>query len=396
MAVNIKSCASVCFLIAVFAVGCDTTSGNNEGDSCSAYVGQPCMCPDNVTGTLQCDANQQPVCVCPQGTSGNGSQTPVDTGAGNGGNPAGAGTSGAGTSGTDQGGSGASGTGTAGTTGTTDAGPPDTAPVGDGATADSSTSNQDSGLPVTGRFPAVNDVWADGPYSPVTVNNTGPGNAYTIFHPQELAPNGVLNPIVTWGNGAMTNPSLYPNLLPHLASHGFVIIAANTTMVAGADLIAGIDWLLEQNQNSSSPFYHKLDPDNVASMGYSMGSLATFDIADDPRLTTTVHISGGARGAANVNNLRQMAAFFCDELETAPNCDPDFNMAQVPIFYGIFLGTNHVGTMLDPYISRVAGATTGWLRWRLMADESQKALFVGAGCGLCTDPNWTVQQKDLI
>jgi hypothetical protein len=58
-------------------------------------------------------------------------------------------------------------------------------------------------------------------------------------------------------------------------------------------------------------------------------------------------------------------------------------------------GSDHVGTLLEPHASRVTGAVTGWLRWRLMADETQRALFVGADCGLCTDPNWTVKQKDM-
>ena len=46
-------------------------------------------------------------------------------------------------------------------------------------------------------------------------------------------------------------------------------------------------------------------------MGYSMGSLATFTIANDPRLTTTVHISGGNMVPERVNNLHAPAAFFC-------------------------------------------------------------------------------------
>lgn len=259
-----------------------------------------------------------------------------------------------------------------------------------------SDSASDGDIPATGTFPAVDDVWEEGPWGSVTVNNTGPGGAYTIFHPEEAAPDGTPNPIVSWGNGAMTSPSMYPEYLPHFASHGFFVIAANTSMVSGEDIADGIDWAIEQNRDSGSDYYQKLDENNICAMGYSMGSLGTFDIADDPRLTTTVHISGGARGDSSVKNLRQMTAFFCDENETSPNCDPDFEIAPVPVFYGIFLGTDHVGTMREPWSVRVAGATVGWLRWRLMADESQKDLFVGDDCGLCTNSDWVVQQKDLL
>ncbi len=259
-----------------------------------------------------------------------------------------------------------------------------------------SDSTSDASIPATGRFPAVDDVWEDGPWESVTVNNTGPGGAYTIFHPDELAPGGIPNPILSWGNGGMTSPSMYPEYLPHFASHGFFVVAANTSMVSGDDIVKGIDWIIEQNQDPGSKYYQKLDENNICALGYSMGSLGTFDMADDPRLTTTVHISGGARGDSSVKNLRQMAAFFCDENTTAPNCDPDFDVAPVPVFYGIFLGTDHVGTMLEPWSARVAGATVGWLRWRLMADETQKKLFVGDDCELCTSSDWKVHQKDLM
>jgi predicted dienelactone hydrolase len=134
----------------------------------------------------------------------------------------------------------------------------------------------------TGVFPPVDDVWADGPYTPITVNNTGPASAYTLFYPQELAPDGALNPILSWGNGAATNPSLYPNLLPHLASHGFVIIAANSSYVTGADIVSGIDWLIEQNQTPASPFYQKLDQDKVAAFGYSLGALEISKSLESP------------------------------------------------------------------------------------------------------------------
>lgn len=247
----------------------------------------------------------------------------------------------------------------------------------------------------TGTFPPVDDVWETGPYSTTTIERTGPNGRYTIFCPEELAPEGLLNPIVVWGNGATTRVVMYPEYLPHFASHGFVVIAANTSFVSGDDLIKGLDWIIEQNHDASSDLYQKLDDSKVCVMGYSLGSLGTFDVADDPRITTTIHISGGAAGDESVQNLRNPAAFLCDENFTAPNCQDDFDVSPVPVFYGVFKGAGHVGTMIKPYSTRVAGASTGWLRWKLMDDETQKALFVGDDCTMCTDDNWIVQQLDL-
>ncbi len=247
----------------------------------------------------------------------------------------------------------------------------------------------------TGTFPPVDDVWKTGPYATTRIRQTGPNGGYTIFCPKRLAPNGLQNPIVIWGNGAMTRVGFYPEYLPHFASHGFFVVAANASFVSGNQLIDGLDWIIEQAQDPSSDYYQKVDVNKVCVMGYSMGSLATFRVADDPIITTTIHISGGAAGNRSVQNLRNPAAFLCDEQFTAPNCQADFDVSPVPVFYGVFKGAGHIGTMVKPFSTRVAGAATGWLRWKLMEDESQKALFVGDDCTICNDDNWIVQQLDL-
>jgi hypothetical protein len=245
-----------------------------------------------------------------------------------------------------------------------------------------------------------------------TVSNTGPNNNYTVYLPSPLGANGAKNPIVGWMSGGSTSPSWYP-LLPHLATHGFVVVASNTVpnigqeVELGQEIIAGIDWAISENSRQGSTMFGKLDTSKIASTGYSMGSLATFTIAGDPRLTTTVHVSGGNMDAGAIKNLHAPAAFFCgipgdsscNILSTtcdiaAANCDNDFMNATTPVFYGNFPG-GHLGILTQPNEDRIYAAVTGWLRWKLMADTTLKAMFVGSQCTLCQDPNWKVKQKDL-
>lgn len=251
-------------------------------------------------------------------------------------------------------------------------------------------------VPMTGTFPAVMDTGANGPFTAMTVRNTGPNNGYTLYRPSELAPNGVLNPIVSWGNGSTTTPSQYP-MLPHLATHGFVVIASNNTQVTGELLKAGIDWVVAQNEESSSALYHKLDTKNVAGVGYSLGGLATYAIADDPRLTTVVIISG-----ANMSNkmpvmkLHTPTAYFCTaDSASKGNCDGDFALVTVPSFYGVLVGTGHIDVVtVSATANRISKATTAWLRWQQMMDLTQKKVFVGPDCTLCKDSMWSVMQKN--
>jgi hypothetical protein len=243
----------------------------------------------------------------------------------------------------------------------------------------------------TGTFPAVTDLTGNGPFK---TKDASCGNAYTCYYPTELGKGGVKHPFVVWGDGAGTPPTDY-TLLPHLASHGFVVIASNNTNVTPQDLTGGLDWAFAENDRSGSEFYQKLDTSNVASMGFSMGGLGTSQIAGDKRLKTTVHISGGS-GGAYMANLKNPAAFFCGNSTdiAAANCDSDFQAATTPVFYGNF-DCHHGGVVTPPYSDYIAAAVTGWLRWQLMADTTLKTMFVGSNCTLCKDPNWKVQQKGL-
>ncbi len=255
--------------------------------------------------------------------------------------------------------------------------------------------------PASGTFPTVTDTGAAGPFTPKTVNNTGPQGGYTLYHPEELAPDGALNPIVAWGNGGLTTPDWYP-MLPHLASHGFVVIASNNSLVTGDDVRAGLDWIIEQNEEASSDFYQKLDTDNVSGVGYSNGGLATYGIADDKRLVTIVIISGANTTAdsraANMPKLHTPIAYLCtDDDASQGNCASDYGVVEVPAFFGVLNGTEHVSVVFDDAaIDRLSAATTAWLRWQQMNDQSLKDTFVGDDCGLCKDSAWTVEpQKNL-
>jgi hypothetical protein len=253
---------------------------------------------------------------------------------------------------------------------------------------------------------------ADGPYTATTMDGVGPSASYTVYLPTELAPGGAKNPIVGWMSGGGTTHTLYP-LLPRLATHGFVVVASNSIPGIGAEaalgdeIIAGIDWTLAENARTGSALQGKLDETKIASMGYSMGSLATFMIAADPRLTTTVHISGGNMAPERVNNLHAPAAFICgtpggaacnilsgDCDIAAANCDTDFAGATTPVFYANFQG-GHIG-ILTPGISDSIGAmATAWLRYKLMSDTTLEPMFVGADCTYCENTAWKVQQKNL-
>lgn len=264
--------------------------------------------------------------------------------------------------------------------------------AGPGATPDAATGS-------TSKFPSVpiDKIGASGGFTAVTKTGVGPSSGYNVYHPKELGRDGVKHPVLTWGNGAATTPDFYP-LLPLLATHGFVVIASQNFLVTGAEMKAGLDWMLMQN-SAAGEFQGKLDPTKTAAFGYSLGSLGTFEIGTDPRLTTTVHISGGLMGSdrSQATAIKVPSAYFCDKDETGVNCDGDFAAAHTsPTFYGRVPGAVHVDYVFnDDFINRMNTAVTGWLRWQLMGDTVAPGMFVGANCTLCKDSFWEVQKKNL-
>src|SRR6186713_3192514 len=126
-----------------------------------------------------------------------------------------------------------------------------------------------------GSFPAA-DPAVMGPFATVTETNVGPAAgegadggppvAFTMFRPMDLAASGLCHPVVTWGNGTGSTPNLYGVFLRHLASHGFVVIASDSKNVARGTpppMVAGVTWVLEQNDDPSSPLYRHIDTAHV-------------------------------------------------------------------------------------------------------------------------------------
>ena len=270
------------------------------------------------------------------------------------------------------------------------------------------------------------DPTVAGPFTVVADKNVGPlagtvpdpvyGNTqqkFNVYRPKDLAEGGYCHPILVWANGHTDNPEPNPPdcvsskycgsylmLMNQLASHGFVVIASLSTITSQGDplpTIVGLDWLLKQADDSTSPYYHRLDTAHIGALGHSEGGFSTSKAASDPRISATATVSGSSINAG----LHGPSLWFCGGKDTVVTCDSvmkTFAAATTqPSMFVDNLAADHGGWL---YQNGAKGPDifgfTAWFRVHLMNDTANRKLFYGADCGLCTDSRVQVMRNSFL
>jgi len=212
---------------------------------------------------------------------------------------------------------------------------------------------------------------------------------YTIFRPACMKA-GEKYPVITWANGTCGLTHGYALLLGTVASHGFVIVASNSTWTNTAPTngvqLRALDYAEALNADPSSVLYQKLDLEKIGAMGHSQGALATATADNDPRVKAAIYFNTGASNEKpflNISGDRDIGNRPIDGTKTATN-----NATQPGAwlwFHQVLEtgggSTGHLVLMEQP--DRVWQITVDWWKWQLNGDQTAKKMFVGADCGLC-------------
>jgi hypothetical protein len=243
------------------------------------------------------------------------------------------------------------------------------------------------------RLPVVDSTDRAGPFATLQDLSSGPQGQSGVFMPRELGANGVKHPVFLWGCGGTARPSTYATELTRIASHGFVVIAEVANIGDnGAPLKASLDWIIAENGREQSAFFGKVDTSKIGLGGHSIGSVNSFYVAPDPRLTTSIHVAGGSLDDVNdVNapttgiggmNLTHPVAYICSENDTFGNVEKterDYEKTTVPVFFTIMSGTEHITATTFGLPAIVA-----WLRWHLAGETERSVQFLEPQGEFCT------------
>ncbi len=229
------------------------------------------------------------------------------------------------------------------------------------------------------------DQWSEpGPFA-VTVEALD--SAHTVYRPSRLE----RHPVILWGNGTGADPRIYDGLLRHLASHGFVVAAADTPNAgSGQEMLDGATTLIAENSRPGSRYEGKIDTARIGATGHSQGGGGAIAAGADPRVTTTIPIEPGPQGRTSA--LKGPSFFLGGQFDTivipALLVIPRYRATeQVPAIYGELGNATHFTPVGDGGGFR--GAITAWFRFWLSGDERARAEFFGASCGLCRDAAWS-------
>lgn len=274
-------------------------------------------------------------------------------------------------------------------------------------------------MPGTGPYPAIK-----------TTDPTLPD--HVIYRPADLARLGQTKlGVLIWGNGGCSDDGASARLhLEEIASHGYVAIAPGRILsgpgappplasppapgplgvkTSSAEVAAGLDWALRENERRGSPFYHRIDPAMVAVSGHSCGGLQALELARDPRINAVIiHDSGIFADGSNPIRGMNVSKALLKTLHTPvlyilggptdvayPNGSDDFaKIDTVPAVLATH-DTGHGGTFTQPNGGENAQVATAWLDWQLRHDGAAGRWFKGAACGLCVKPGWTVRKKRI-
>jgi len=187
-------------------------------------------------------------------------------------------------------------------------------------------------------------IWYPAPAGSGPVASTGVTNA-------PLDASGGPYPLVLFSHGSCGYPQQSLFLTPHLATHGFVVVApphpgntlyelpacgTPTAQVASfverpQDMRHVLDQVLAANQDPGSPLFGAIDPDRIAMTGHSFGGLTTYLVtAAEPRVKAAVAMAPASIGnsALSVPSLTILGAI--DSVISNPNARAAYGRSVSP------------------------------------------------------------------
>ena len=254
----------------------------------------------------------------------------------------------------------------------------------------------DSDGQAAGSFPSVTSFTDRGPFA---TTQQALGDC-TVFRPNTLGENGRTHPVILWGNGTFSWPAIYSGLLTHLASHGFIVAAANTSNAGdGSQMIACLDHVRAAHGTAGSPVYQHVDTAQIGAAGHSQGGAGTIMAGRDARVRVTAPLEpfitwipgGGSFSKEAIWGQQGPMLLISGSLDAVAiplfHQRPVYDDVNQPVFWAMKSGATHFEPIGEA--GEFRGPLTAWFRAWLQGDAAAARMFSNP-CTMCAKPGWTI------
>ena len=222
---------------------------------------------------------------------------------------------------------------------------------------------------------------------------TGPGSDFNLYYPENLE--GGPFPVITWGNGTGASPISYYELLTNMAGNGFIVVASRSGSTgSGEEMLEGVYWLIEENENSYSDFYGNIDTNNIGATGHSQGGGGTINAGADPIIKTTVPIQPALFGASPRDLQGPTFIIAGGEDSIIPDWYVRYwvySPTQVPAIYGNLTDANHFTP--TGRAEGMAYYIIEWFKAHLKNNQTSQEIFL-ENKGIFNDNNWSTRTQE--
>jgi hypothetical protein len=262
------------------------------------------------------------------------------------------------------------------------------------------------------------------------------GHKFDLYYPTNLGQGGFKHPVLTWGNGTDALSSNYTDFLKHMASWGFVVIAAqDENSGTGQTILDAAKFSLALNARPTI-FQNKLNvgsslvPSQIGAFGHSQGATGAINaMINSAGLIKTVMpielpaqvFCSSPQNCANTSQLTKGSIFLIDgssDLISPPTQGSGTTGLQsIAAYYsavpagitkvkGTLNGPTHNDVQGAPYCGGILlcnngvfgylGYPTAWMMFQLQNDHYAHGAFVKGGEIFSETTNWQLVDSNVM
>ena len=244
-----------------------------------------------------------------------------------------------------------------------------------------------------------------------TAKAEAPIKKYTVYYPAEIESSDKTYPMILVMNGTGGKATKYEAQFELFASWGFVVVGTQDKGTGtGATTITTLHYMLDQNENADSIFYHKIDLENIGITGFSQGGAGVFNVltkyveasyfkAAAPLSPVSEYMTSLATDYTYDSSLVKIPIMILagteGEFETETVIPIELLNGQYDKITSPKIMARRKGMDHDHMMYSAGGYVIAWFRWQLMDDQEAAQVFTGDSPELMNNSMYQDQRIDL-